>query len=218
MFTVSIVIPTYHRKKFEKLIEYNILCQTYKNIIEVVIGDDGEDNLKLNVPYPITYLTMDRCTIGQKRNLLCKYAKGDIIVHMDTDDFYFPSYIEHSISKMIMMGKNCAGTADMFMFYKNEMRMCKMENYVLHMANEGTLVYTKKFWEECPFSENQTSEGLAFLKNRDNQIVKTDIRLVMICVCHSENTVDKSCWKNLICNDFPNFHAHLQIAENYVFP
>lgn len=208
MFSVSIIIPTYNRKRFERLIEYNVLCQTYKNILEVVIGDDSEDNLKLNLPFPITYIKMDRCTIGQKRNILCQHCKGDIIAHMDTDDFYFPTYIEHSVSQMLQHNKQCAGTADMFIFYPDDMRLCKMSNHVLHMANEGTLVYFKKFWDAMKFSELQTSEGLAFLQTRDEEIVKTDINLVMVCVAHQDNTVDKSCWKSLMCNAYPRFHYH----------
>ena len=42
--SVSIIIPTYNRKKFERLIEYNINCQTYNNIVEVVVADDGGNN------------------------------------------------------------------------------------------------------------------------------------------------------------------------------
>ena len=49
----SIIIPTFNRKKFERLIEFNICNQTYKNIIEVVIVDDGNEseNLELTIPY-----------------------------------------------------------------------------------------------------------------------------------------------------------------------
>lgn len=212
MFSVSIVIPTYKRKKFERLIEYNILCQTYKNIIEVVICDDSEDDLKLNLPYRMQYLKSEtKLTIGQKRNVMCQYAKGDIIVHMDTDDFYMPTYIEHSVHEMMIKNKQCAGTADMFIFYPKDMLLCKMENNLLHMANEGTLVYFKKFWADCHFSEDQTSEGLKFLTGRNQHIVKTDIHKVMICVAHGENTVDKSSWRNLVCHDYPLFHAYARL-------
>ena len=56
--SVSIIIPTYNRKKFEKLIEYNINCQDYPNIVEVVIADDGDESeaLELNIKYPIKYI------------------------------------------------------------------------------------------------------------------------------------------------------------------
>jgi len=65
----SIIIPTYHRKKFEKLIEYNLQLQTYYNIIEVIILDDGDDEpLCIKTKYPILYYRVARCSIGAKRN------------------------------------------------------------------------------------------------------------------------------------------------------
>ena len=41
-YSVSIIIPTYNRKKFEKLIEYNINSQDYSNIKEIIILDDSD--------------------------------------------------------------------------------------------------------------------------------------------------------------------------------
>ena len=69
--SVSIIIPTYNRKKFERLIEYNINCQDYSNILEVVIADDGDadQNLELKIKYPIKYIKCARMKIGEKRNL-----------------------------------------------------------------------------------------------------------------------------------------------------
>ena len=97
--SVSIIIPTYNRKKFEKLIEYNINCQEYSGIIEVIIADDGDEDqrLQLNINYPIKYIKCARMTIGQKRNILASSAKGEYIAHMDTDDVYFSTYISHSM-------------------------------------------------------------------------------------------------------------------------
>ena len=47
--SVSIVIPTYNRKKFEALIEYNINIQDYFNLIEVIILDDSDVEVTTNV-------------------------------------------------------------------------------------------------------------------------------------------------------------------------
>ena len=35
--SVSIIIPTYNRKRFETLLEYNINSQDYYNIKEIII-------------------------------------------------------------------------------------------------------------------------------------------------------------------------------------
>ena len=209
----SIIIPTYNRKKFEKLIEYNILCQTYPNILEIVIADDGdEDMLELNVPYQINYIKCARMTIGQKRNLLVSKTKGFYIAHMDTDDVYLPSYIEHSVSILETQKKDAVGTSDMVFIYADG-KTGAMRNPLLSMANEATLVYKKTFWNEKQFGETQSSEAIPFLQGRHWQTGHSEIKKVMICICHSTNTVDKNVWKNCPEVELPNYKKHKEILD-----
>jgi glycosyltransferase involved in cell wall biosynthesis len=217
----SIVIPTYNRKKFEKLMEFNIKSQTYKNIIEVVIGDDGLDSqrLELNIPYPIVYLRCPRMSIGEKRNLLAKTAKGDYIAHMDSDDLYFPQYIESSIQLMKDKNKNATGTSDMFFMFKDG-HGGSMRNALLSMANEATLVYKKSFWEQGPFSTAQTNEGIPFLLGRHWETGHSTIQNVMICLCHEENTVDKNVWRKpnqVVLPDYKPYYPYLK-ALGFTIP
>jgi|UniRef100_A0A6C0D2E9 glycosyltransferase involved in cell wall biosynthesis len=210
----SIIIPTYNRKKFEKLIEYNILCQTYPHILEIVIADDGDDEmLQLNVPYSINYIKCDRMTIGQKRNLLASRCKGVYIAHMDTDDVYLPTYIEHSISILENQKKDAVGTSDMVFIYPDG-KTGSMRNPLLSMANEATLVYKKSFWDEKPFAESQSSEAIYFLKGRHWQTGHSDIKKVMICICHSTNTVDKNVWKTCPEVELPYYEKHKEILRD----
>ena len=210
----SIIIPTYNRKKFEKLIECNILCQTYTNIIEVIIADDGDDDqrIELSIPYPIIYIKCERMTIGQKRNLLASRCSGKYIAHMDTDDIYFSSYLEHSISKLENEKKDVIGTSDM-LFIFSDGTTGSMLNPLLSMANEATLVYKKTFWEEKPFAESQSSEAIYFLKGRHWQTAHSEISKVMICICHSTNTVDKNVWKTCPEVTLPPHKKHRDILD-----
>ena len=214
MQTCSIIIPTYNRKKFEKLIEYNIICQTYSNIIEIIIADDGDDEmLQLNVPYPINYIKCPRMTIGQKRNLLASKCKGFYIAHMDTDDVYLPSYIEHSISVLEIQKKDAVGTSDMIFIYPDG-KTGAMRNPLLSMANEATLVYKKTFWDEKHFGETQSSEAIPFLQDRHWQTGHSEIKKVMICICHSTNTVDKNVWKKCPEVELPDYKEHKKILDS----
>jgi glycosyltransferase involved in cell wall biosynthesis len=205
----SIIIPTYNRKKFEKLIEFNILNQTYKNIIEVLIADDGDESqeLDIKVPYPIKYIRCSRTTIGNKRNVLVNEARGEFIAHFDTDDIYFPQFIESSIKLMIDNHKNATGTSDMIFLFKDG-HTGGMRNPFLSMANEATLVYKKSFWEKKNFSIQQTNEGIHFLEGRHWEVGHSNINQVMICLCHEENTVNKEVWRqpnNVVFPDYTMF-------------
>lgn len=213
--SVSIIIPTYNRKKFERLIEYNINCQTYENIVEVVVADDGDESqrLELNVKYPIKYIKCPRITIGQKRNILASSAKGEYIAHMDTDDIYFSTYISHSLEVLEKTKRDAVGTSDMIFMFADKTKG-GMRNPYLSMANEATLVYKKSFWKELGFSEKQSSEGIQFLEGRHWQTAHSSINQVMICLCHSTNTVDKEPWRNNPVSGFPDFSEHQKILDS----
>jgi len=214
----SIIIPTYNRKKFEKLIQHNIMCQTYLNILEVIIADDGDESqqLELKIPYPIQYIRCPRMTIGNKRNLLCSRAKGEFIAHFDTDDIYFPTYLEYSITKLINDNKNAIGTSDMIFLYKDG-QTGMMRNLLLSMANEATLVYRKTFWEKNNFSGQQSNEGIIFLEGRHWEIAHANINKVMICLCHEDNTVDKNVWRQQPAAILPSYTSHSPILVELGF-
>jgi hypothetical protein len=182
--------------------------------VEILGGDDGEDSqrLDLKVPYPVVYLRCPRMSIGEKRNLLAEKAKGEFIAHMDTDDVYFPQYIEKSIHLMQQKNKNVTGTSDMIFLFKDG-HSGSMRNPLLSMANEATLVYKKSFWEKGNFSTNHTNEGISFLLGRHWETGHSAIQEVMICLCHDENTVDKNVWRQPATYPLPSiplYHPYLK--------
>ena len=57
MFGVTILIPTFNRAKFSKLIVHNINCQTYPCIEKIIVADDGDEHLDLSgCKYDIEYI------------------------------------------------------------------------------------------------------------------------------------------------------------------
>jgi glycosyltransferase involved in cell wall biosynthesis len=192
--SVSIVIPTYNRKLFERLIEYNINSQDYFNIIEIIVLDDSDIDRPLCIRsvIPIRYYTVPRMTIGMKRNCGVKLAHGDYICFMDTDDFYAADYISYSIFEMETNNKTIAGSADMNMW--DGKQFYKQRCMFLHLLNEATMVFKKSAWSR--FADSNTNEAVPFLEKNMNNIVETNIDRVMCCVCHKGNTVDKTAWLN----------------------
>ena len=192
--SVTIVIPTYNRKAFERLIEYNINSQDYFNIIEIIVLDDSDIDRPLCIRsvIPIRYYTVPRMTIGMKRNCGVKLAHGDYICFIDTDDFYAPDYISYSIFEMETNNKTIAGSADMNMW--DGKQFYKQRCMFLHLLNEATMVFKKSAWSR--FADTNSNEAVPFLEKNMNNIVETNIDRVMCCVCHKGNTVDKTAWLN----------------------
>ena len=189
--SVSICIPTYNRKKFEKLIEHNINIQTYYNIQEVIILDDGEDEpLCIKTKYPIKYFRVPRCSIGDKRNALVSLSQCDYVAFMDTDDMYDKDYIGYSIFEMETNDKSIAGSADMNVYHKGD--FYKQRCLFLTMLNEATLVFKKSIWS--PFNSTNSNEGIPFLEKHLGDIIETNIDRLMCCIAHDHNTIPKKQW------------------------
>jgi glycosyltransferase involved in cell wall biosynthesis len=211
--SVSICIPTYNRKVFEKLIEHNINTQTYFNIKEIIIVDDGDDEpLCIRTNYPIHYYRVNRCSIGDKRNLMCNLSKCDYIAFMDTDDFYDSDYISYSIFEMETNDKSIAGSADMNVIDSSG-NFYKQRCMFLHMLNEATLVFRKSAWS--PFNGTNSNEAVPFLQNKLNHIIETNIDRVMCCVSHDKNTIPKTQWmkEQFKCNPLSQYTTHQKILS-----
>jgi len=213
-FSVDILIPTYNRKKFEKLITHNISIQTYPLIKNVIIADDSNDNLHLDINYSVLNYKVDRMSIGAKRNFLLSKATSRYAVFMDTDDMYHSDYISHSIHTLLMSGKSITGTSDMLMYYQEQ--VYRLSCIFFHAINEATLVIDTHN-VKLKFKEQNSSEGLEPLKNHIGDIVQTDINKVMCCLCHQENTIDKKIWiKERYKTEFnmSEYDEHLKIISS----
>jgi len=189
--SVSILIPTYNRKRFEKLIEHNINIQRYYNIKDIIILDDGDDEpLCIKTKYPIRYYRCNRCSIGDKRNGLVELATSKYVAFMDTDDFYDAGYISHSIFEMITNDKCIAGSADMNVYCDGT--FYKQRCMFLHMLNEATLVFRRDL--HYKFASTNSNEAVPFLLKHLGNIVETNIDRVMCCISHDSNTIPKTQW------------------------
>ena len=213
-FSVDILIPTYHRKKFEKLISLNINKQTYPLIKNVIIADDSQDNLHLDINYSVLNYKVERMSIGAKRNFLLSKSTSRYAVFMDTDDMYHPDYISHSIHTLLMSGKSITGTSDMLMYYQDQ--TYRLSCIFFHAINEATLVLDTHN-VKLKFKEQNSSEGLEPLKNHIGDIVQSDINKVMCCLCHQENTISKKVWlEERYKTDFDmvEYDDHLKIISS----
>src|SRR5688572_17330800 len=100
---VSCIMPTHNRRLFVPHAVRYFLCQDYANR-ELIIVDDGDDPVQDLMPddHRIRYLRLDRRhKIGAKRNLACKAAQGDVIVHWDDDDWMAPWRLRYQVTEMM---------------------------------------------------------------------------------------------------------------------
>ena len=195
---VSVVTPTYNRRKF---IPYLIECyksQTYPaKHMEWIIYDDGdsvEDLFKdLNIPN-LRYIHSDeKQNIGYKRNLLNREAKGMIIVAMDDDDYYPPERVYHVVTKFKQNPTiELAGSSEIFMYYSDIKTIYKLGPYNPNHATNGTMAWRDSYAKNHVYDETVThAEEKSFLDAYTHKMIQLDSMKVMLVMSHSENTFDK---------------------------
>lgn len=196
---VSIVTVTqYKRFNLLKLLYKNILNQTYKNIIEwlIIEGSDNINdaqlneklinNFKLNTSIVINYIPYTQNNnYGKLLNNGLKNVLGDIIVHMDDDDYYFPSRIQHCVDKLTNNNYinilNCSNIYiyDIILDYtiKLNLKDC---------ININSLAYTKTYIKNNNFEEIEGNNNIIKQINQESvNILNSDNTVIKII--HNEN-------------------------------
>ena len=124
---VSILVPTKNRTKFLENILRNFYRQDYPNeLMEIIIGDEGNSNMKKLLPIEknIRYYKFNNITLGEKRNKLCEYANGEILIFMDDDDFYPFDKVSECVKILLNSNKLILGSTIVHIYFPlyNEIR------------------------------------------------------------------------------------------------
>ena len=198
---VSVVTPTYNRRRFLNALIQCYMSQLYpKDRMEWIILDDGEDCVKDvfdavagSIPN-LRYIRLEnKLLIGGKRNILNKEAKGDIIVAMDDDDFYPPERVSHVVSKFdANPAIDLAGSTVLYMYYTDIKKIYKLGPYNQRHATNGTMAWRRSYAQTHLYDETVThAEESSFLEKYKNPMIQLDPFKVMLVISHSENTFDK---------------------------
>jgi glycosyltransferase involved in cell wall biosynthesis len=203
---VSVVTPTYNRRKFIPTLIEIYKKQTYpKNKMEWLILDDGKENVmdlfyKASETIPnIRYMRLnEKMNIGAKRNLLNKEANGAIIVAMDDDDYYPPTRIESVVKAFNKYPKvNLAGSSEMYLYYLDTRKIYRLGPFHPNHATNGTMAWRKKYSDKHIYDEFVTkAEESSFLENYKNKMIQLDPKDTIVVICHTDNTANKSDLRN----------------------
>uniref|UniRef100_A0A6C0K5W7 Glycosyltransferase 2-like domain-containing protein n=1 Tax=viral metagenome TaxID=1070528 RepID=A0A6C0K5W7_9ZZZZ len=180
--------------------------QTYpRDRLEWVVYDDGQEPVgdlleaaKDSLP-SLNYIFSDeKMTIGEKRNRLNKEAKGDILIAMDDDDFYFPERVSAAVTALQKSPSvNLAGSSKIFMFFTDTKEIYSFGPYFNNHATNGTMAWTKRYANTHTYDELVAfAEEKSFLDEYKNPLIQLDPMKVMLVISHSDNTFDKTTLRN----------------------
>ena len=194
---VSVITLTRDRRSFIPLAKYCFLAQTYpEHLIEWVIVDDGKDPIKdLVSDLPnVTYILLDEpLSIGAKRNLAISRAKHDILVMMDDDDVYPNNSVLARVAHMLAEPKKDCIFSTMLPCYeihetKSFMNVPPITLDMSKRVSEATLGFTRAFWQERGFPDQQIAEGDAFIHGREQMCREFSPQDVIVSLSHKKTT------------------------------
>ena len=180
--------------------------QTYpRDKLEWVVYDDGQDPIndlleaaRANLP-KLNYIFSDeKMTLGEKRNRLNQEAKGDILVAMDDDDFYFPERVSCAVSALAKLPNvDLAGCSKIYMYFTDTKEIYTCGPYFPKHATNGTMAWRKRYAMSRRYDETVAfAEEKSFLEDYKNDLVQLDCMQVMLVISHSDNTFDKTQLRN----------------------
>ena len=199
---VSIVTPTYNRRRFIPSLIKMVQSQSYpRDRMEWVVYDDGQEEVRDlfeaqrdNLPKLNFIWSEDKMTLGEKRNRLNQEAKGDILVAMDDDDFYFSTRVEEAVKALQSNpGFRLAGSSEVYMYFTDTKEIWKAGPYFKGHATNGTMAWTKTYADTHQYDETVAfSEEKSFLEKYKNPLIQLNPKTVMLVMSHSDNTFDKT--------------------------
>lgn len=207
---VSLVTPTYNRRRFIPSIIRCIEQQTYpKDKMEWIIFDDGQEPVgdlfeaaKDRLPTVKYIYSEEKLTLGEKRNRLNEEAKGSILIAIDDDDFYFPERVATAVTALNSRPSvDLAGSSEVYMYFSDTKEIYKIGPYFQKHATNGTMAWRKRYALSRAYDETVAfAEEKSFLEGYKNDLVQLNPMKVMLVICHSDNTFDKT---QLRTNDNP---------------
>jgi len=206
---VSICTPTFNRRPFIPIIIKCFEHQIYpKDKMEWIIIDDGTDKIEdlvLNIPQVKYFKYNEKLTLGKKRNISNEYAKGDIIIYMDDDDYYPPDRVKHAVEKLNGCNALCAGSSIMFIYFKHINKMYQFGPYSPTHSTAATFAFKRELLKITKFDENTSvAEERKFLKDYTIPFVQLDTNKTILVFSHNHNSFDK---KELL-KQMPNPNVH----------
>lgn len=188
---VSCIMPTNDRQQFiDQAVSY-FLRQDYPNK-QLVVVDDGERAIGDMLPADdrIKYLRLERrMPLGAKRNVACEVATGEIIAHLDDDDWMASDRVRLQVEALFRSEAELCGLSPLRYF-----RLETGEAYVYRHPGTGpwvapgTFVYRRSSWATRRFPEIEAGESEAFASMFEpSQIHALDAPDLYVALLHPGN-------------------------------
>jgi glycosyltransferase involved in cell wall biosynthesis/GT2 family glycosyltransferase len=195
---VSCIMPTFNRRAFIPLSLARFVEQDWANR-ELVIVDDGSDpveDLAMSTPQ-VRYLRLrQRTSIGEKRNIACGEARGELVAHWDDDDWYGPGRLSWQLAPILAGAADLTGLVNRFTlrlpagdFWTTQQELHR--RMFVGDIHGGTIVFRRSmFAEGLRYPAGNLAEDAALIREvmrRGRRVVQLENPGLFVYVRHGGN-------------------------------
>lgn len=206
---VSIVTPTFQRKKLMEIAFHNLLMTDYPlDKLEWIVIEDNDksphhmkrllDEFQVKVPkLRIQYIPLEgRRSIGEKRNVGVVAASHEWILFMDDDDHYPATSFRRRmawLTKGMAGGRSarvtCCTTIALYDLQRgvSAVNVPPVDLPLSQRVSEATLTFHRSVWEERPFPEVSVAEGEGWLTGRESEVIELPPQQIIVAFTHGGN-------------------------------
>jgi glycosyltransferase involved in cell wall biosynthesis len=193
---VSVLTPTRNRRIF---IPQLLRCYRHQDYpldrMELIVLDDGEDPVEdlVRDVAGVRYLRAEPGQpLGRKRNLLAAEARGEILVHMDDDDYYPRERVNQAVRALGRGEAQIAGASAMFIYYVFSAQLGQAGPYGARHATASTLAYTRRYLDNHRFDDSAPrGEEPLFTEGFTAPMVQLPAASTVLAIAHDSNTFSK---------------------------
>lgn len=190
---VSAICPTYNRRAFLPRCIAQFQAQDYAGPTELVIVDDGTDDISDLVPdderIRLVRL-LSRQTIGMKRNIGCEAANGEYIVHLDDDDWQASWRISYQVQSLLDANADICGLDCAWHHEPSTGRVWENTTPAFLEGGgwlTGTLCFKKEAWRGARFDDRNEREDATFHASPAKRLLLRDSSFYVLEI-HPGNT------------------------------
>lgn len=204
MKLVSAVMPTRSRRNYAQQAVECFLSQTYLNKELVILDDFDNPSFPDGLTHPlIRYHRTDNIiyNIPMKRNRVNALANGDIIWHLDSDDYSAPNRMADQINRLKETQKSVTGYGNLLFYQEATGKV--FEYRQRDYACGSSLCYLRSFWLKNQFIEIKATGSDNFFVKAARESGELDSTIGgsdLIARIHDGNTSRK---ERLGCNYYP---------------
>lgn len=194
MTLVTAIMPTRGRREYAAMTVQNFLAQTWSDKELIILDDPDKPSFETSPEFlgaNIRHVVADKkYNIAEKRNMLCKAAAGEVIVHFDSDDWSAPARIERQMEMLQREKKKVCGFRSMYFWQvdKNQAWIYKgASNYTLGTS----LMFHKSWWAHNHWDKRfKVGSDNIFVTQawHAKQLVVSTMMDLMVSRNHSDNT------------------------------